>query len=102
MIITVFRLRLSEDPTALEAYKRTAPRIAEIARSTPGFISIKRFEAEDGERVTIVEFEDIESHDAFVSHPEHRAAQFFGKASAFTEYNIKVGEVFRTLQKVPE
>ena len=99
MIITVFRLRLSSEPDALQAYQEMAPRIADIARATPGFISMKRFEAEDGERVTIVEFIDRYAHEQFVSHPAHREAQALGKNSAFTEYNIKVAEVFRVMEK---
>lgn len=99
MILTVFRLRLSTDPAVLAEYSKTAPRMAEIAKATPGFISIKRFDADDGERVTIVEFADLASHELFVSNPEHRAAQSLGKAKAFTEYDIKVCEVFKTMKK---
>lgn len=74
-----------------------APRIYTIAKSTPGFVSFKRFDAENGERVAIVEFDNIESHDRFVSHPKHRKAQTLGKSKAFSEYDIKVCEVNRVM-----
>ncbi|HAV1831526.1 TPA: antibiotic biosynthesis monooxygenase [Enterobacter hormaechei subsp. steigerwaltii] len=97
MIVTVFRFRLSSVPDAQRAYAEMAPCIYNIAKSTPGFISFKRFDAEDGERVAIVEFDNLESHDRFVSHPEHRKAQMLGKSKAFVEYDIKVCEVFRVM-----
>jgi len=54
MIITVFRSRVK--PEALKEYAGWAARMSELARKMPGYISHKGFAAEDGERVTIVEF----------------------------------------------
>ncbi len=101
MILTVFRLRLTDDPDALREYHEMAPRMSEIARATPGFISVKRFLADDGERVTIVEFENEASHDAFVNHPEHLEAMKLGRTRAFLEYDIKVCDVRRARAKPP-
>ena len=47
----------------------------QIARTIPGYISHKGFWAEDGERVTIVEFEHEEGQRAWRMHPEHLEAQ---------------------------
>ena len=55
MIVTIFRSRLN--PAAQEDYARWAARMGELAQQMPGYISHKGFVAEDGERVTIVEFE---------------------------------------------
>ena len=55
MIVTVFRSRLN--PGAQDEYGPMAQRMSELARAIPGYISHKGFVAEDGERVTIVEFE---------------------------------------------
>ena len=41
----------------------------------PGYKSHKVFIAEDGERLTLVEFEDDATQFDWASHPEHRAAQ---------------------------
>ena len=58
-----------------EDYVALVERMAEIARTMPGYISHKGFFAEDGERFTIVEFESEEGMRAWRMHPEHRAAQ---------------------------
>src|SRR5690606_1178765 len=54
MIVTVFRSRLK--PEGRDEYMALAPRMAELARTMPGYLSHKSFVADDGERVTIVEF----------------------------------------------
>jgi heme-degrading monooxygenase HmoA len=42
-----------------------APKIYELTESMPGYLSHKGFVAEDGERITIVEFKDQESQNAW-------------------------------------
>lgn len=59
MIVTVFRSRLM--PGVREDYLALAARMNEIARAMPGYISHKGFFADDGERVTVVEFESEEA-----------------------------------------
>ena len=80
MIVTVFRSRLM--PGVREDYLVLAERMNEIARTMPGYISHKGFFADDGERVTIVEFENEEGMRAWRMHPEHRAAQKEARATA--------------------
>jgi heme-degrading monooxygenase HmoA len=63
MVITVFRSRVK--PEAEEEYARWAARMGELARQMPGYISHKGFVAEDGERVTIVEFESEQAQRAW-------------------------------------
>ncbi len=59
----------------------------------PGYISHKGFWAEDGERVTIVEFEHEEGQRAWRTHPEHIKAQRLGRERYYAAYDIKVGTV---------
>ena len=59
----------------------------------PGYISHKGFWAEDGERVTIVEFEHEEGQRAWRMHPEHIEAQKLGRLKYYEMYDIKIGEV---------
>ena len=73
MIITVFRSRLR--PGVRDDYGTLANRMNEIAMTMPGYISHKGFFADDGERVTVVEFEHEEGMRAWRMNPEHRAAQ---------------------------
>ena len=77
MIVTVFRSRLK--PEGRDEYMALAPRMAELARTTPGYLSHKSFVADDGERVTIVEFESGEAQRAWSTHAEHVAAKKKGR-----------------------
>ena len=97
MIVTVFRSRLK--PEARVAYDPLAAHMSELAREMPGYISHKIFTAEDGERVTIVEFENWETHRAWGDHPEHRAAQRQGRAEFYSEYKLQVCEIRRQSEK---
>jgi len=73
MIVTVFRSRLR--PGIRDEYVALADRMNELAMTMPGYVSHKGFFADDGERVTIVEFEHEEGMRAWRTNPEHRAAQ---------------------------
>ena len=91
MIVTVFRSRLL--PGLQEEYVALVERMQEIARGIPGYISHKDFGAEDGERVTIVEFEHEEGQRAWRTHAEHIAAQKQGRLKYYEMYDIKVCNV---------
>ena len=88
MVITIFRSRLR--PEHCEEYERYAKRIHDLAVKSPGFISIKTFAAEDGERASIVEFESEETLQAWRNQPDHRKAQELGRTKFYAEYNIQV------------
>ncbi len=70
-----------------------AHKIHELALKMPGFISIKTFAADDGERVSIVEFESEATHNAWRNHPEHRVAQQLGREKFYSEFRIQVCQV---------
>lgn len=91
-IVTVFRSRLRPDA---DGYHVVADEMERLARTMPGFVDFKTFSAEDGERVSIVVFDSIDSHDRWRSHPDHRAAQRRGRGEFYSWYRILVGEVFR-------
>jgi len=93
MIVTVFRSRLK--PGSREDYVALVERMAEVARSMPGYISHKGFFADDGERCTIVEFESEETQRAWRMHPEHRAAQRDGREIYYESYSMQICEVTR-------
>ena len=90
-IITVFRSRLR--PEWADEYHATAQRILDLARTMPGFVDFKSFEAQDGERVSIVTFESVETQRAWRDHPEHQAAQQLGRDRFYASYDISVTEV---------
>jgi heme-degrading monooxygenase HmoA len=93
MIITVLRSRLN--PQTQEEYRRCATRMSELARAMPGYLSHKGYTAEDGERVTIVEFASQADLRAWATHPEHVAAKRQGRKSFFTEYRVQICDVLR-------
>lgn len=93
MVITIFRSRLR--PEHQEEYAQWATRIHELAVRTPGFISIKTFTAEDGERVSIVEFESEETMQAWREQADHRQAQELGRKQFYSAYHIQVCRIIR-------
>ena len=93
MIITVFRSHLM--PGVRVEYLVLVDRMVELAETMPGYISHKGFFAEDGERVTVVEFEHEEGMRAWRMQPEHRAAQKKAREIYYSEYSIQVCNVVR-------
>jgi heme-degrading monooxygenase HmoA len=93
MIVTVFRARLR--PGVESEYLPLVARMEEIATRISGYVAHKRFTADDGERLTLVEFETWEAQEAWRTHAEHVAAQRRGRADFYSEYSISVGEVVR-------
>jgi heme-degrading monooxygenase HmoA len=95
MIVTVFRSRLR--PENADQYSGLAGRMSELAKAMPGYISHKSFVAEDGERVTLVEFESEEAQRAWSRHAEHVDAKKKGRADLYQEYRLQVCHVVREM-----
>lgn len=93
MIVTIFRSRLN--PETKEEYLQWAGRMSDLAKTIPGYVSHKGFIAEDGEKVTIVEFETEEGMRIWATHPEHVAAKKKGRKEFFTEYKVQVCSITR-------
>ena len=94
MIVTVFRSRLL--PGVRDEYLTLVDRMAALAASMPGYISHKGFFAEDGERVTVVEFESQETQRAWRMNPEHREAQRQARERFYSEFSIHVCKPMRS------
>ena len=94
MMVTVFRSRLR--PENVEEYMKVAEKMRELASAMPGYVSHKGFTAEDGERVTIVEFESEETQRAWAELPAHRKAQQLGRERFFSEFSIHVCKALRS------
>lgn len=99
MIVTVFRTRLDSDPAVVAEYMTWAVKLNELAPTMPGYISHKRFVADDGERVTIVEFESEETLRNWSTQQDHLAAKALGRTKFFADYTVQVCEVKRTYKK---
>lgn len=93
MPLIVFRTRLR--PEARERYAAHVERMVSLARAMPGFVSIKDYAAEDGERLALIEWESHETLAAWRDRPEHRAAQHAGRADYYDWYALDVCDVVR-------
>lgn len=93
MIVTVFRSRVK--PEVREEYSQWAKRMSELARSMPGYISHKGYAADDGERLTLVEFESEEAMRAWAMHPGHVEAKKKGRKDFYLEYRVQVCTIVR-------
>jgi len=93
MMVTVFRSRLK--PDAQQEYSQWAQRISALAQQMPGYVSHKVFVAEDGERVTIVEFESEATHLAWSAHAQHVEAKKKGRKDFYLEYKVQVCRLLR-------
>ena len=87
----MFRSRLR--PDAGDEYGAWAARMLELARAMPGFVDFKSFHADDGERVSIITFDSLETERAWRDHPDHQAAQGLGRDRFYEAYAIQVAEV---------
>jgi heme-degrading monooxygenase HmoA len=88
MLITVFRSRLK--PGVRDEYNALVERMNQLARTMPGYISHKGYLAEDGERMTIVEFEHEDGLRAWRTNPEHIEAQKLARQKYYAEYHVQV------------
>ena len=93
MIVTVFRTRMN--PDVRDEYGPMAKHMSELVRAVPGYVSHKGFVADDGERVTIVEFETEEALQKWRVDPEHRTAKRRGVESFFSEFKFQICNVIR-------
>ena len=87
-VIILFRSRLRAD--AEPEYSRRAARMEDPAHRQPGFLAIKTFRADDGQRVSIVEFASDADARAWRAHPEHVEAQRLGRERFYAEYEVTV------------
>ena len=88
MLITVFRSRLK--PGLRDEYAAAVDRMSALARTMPGYIADKVLYAEDGERCTIVEFENEAGLRTWRTNPEHIEAQKMARQKYYTEYSVQV------------
>jgi heme-degrading monooxygenase HmoA len=93
MMVIVFRNRLK--PAIEEEYGAHASAVFELAQRMPGFVASKDFAADDGERLTVIEFEGPAELAAWRNQPQHREAQEDGRRRYYTQYSLQVCELAR-------
>lgn len=86
MFINIFRNR-KRAGIDTAAYLAEAARMEAIARSLPGFVSYRKYSAEDGEALSVSEWESEDAARAWARHPEHLAAQERGRMEWYESYS---------------
>jgi heme-degrading monooxygenase HmoA len=94
MMVVVFRARRTPEGLGDE-YKYWFERMSEIARTMPGYISHKGYVAEDGERLSLFEWESAQTLRAWANHPEHVPTKKLGREKFYSAYHLQVCEVVR-------
>ena len=93
MIVVLFRSKLVAEP---DGYDTMAAEMDALARTMPGFIDVKSFKAEDGERLTVVWWENEETLKIWREAERHRVAQRTGRERWYEYYKMDVAEVVRS------
>ena len=93
MIVILFRSKLT--PAAGVDYTQTSDALATYVKTMPGFIDVKSFRAEDGERLTVVWWKDRETLEQWRTDARHISAKQTGRERWYEYYNMEVAEVFR-------
>jgi heme-degrading monooxygenase HmoA len=92
MIIVLFRSKLVVNP---EGYDAMADEMDVLAKTMPGFIEVKSYKANDGERLTVVWWEDAETLKQWREQERHRVAQHQGRQQWYEYYKMEVADVTR-------
>jgi len=95
MVAVIFEVIPKEAGKA--EYLAIAANLREQLASSPGFISIERFQSlSDPDKLLSLSFwKDEESVSEWRNLEEHRLAQTQGRANLFRDYRIRVGSIMR-------
>src|SRR5262245_58443205 len=89
MVVILFRSQLVSTAGS-DGYSEMAEEMEQLARTMPGFIDVKAFKADDGERLTVVWWQDEDTLAAW-----HRLAQRLGRERWYEYYKIDVAHIVR-------
>jgi heme-degrading monooxygenase HmoA len=94
MQIILFRSKLTSAAGA--DYDAMNAELESLVRENPGFVDVKSYSAADGERLTVVWWEDEESLRRWRTLARHRVAQATGRDRWYQYYEMEVATVTRT------
>jgi heme-degrading monooxygenase HmoA/ketosteroid isomerase-like protein len=92
--VIVFRSRLR--PGVENTYDPHAETVYQRAVTMPGYISAKDYSANDGERLSLIEWDSPENLKAWRDEPGHAAAQETGRTTYYSEYRIQICSELRS------
>jgi heme-degrading monooxygenase HmoA len=93
MMVILFRSRLTA--AAGDDYSRMSEAMIAHAKLFPGFVDVKSFTADDGERLTVVWWQDEETLKAWATDAKHRVAQQLGRERWYEYYKMDVAQIVR-------
>ena len=94
MLVILFRSKLTASAAA-DGYPEMADEMEDLARQMPGFVDVKAFKADDGERLTVVWWQDEETLKVWREQVRHRLAQRLGREKWYEYYTLEVAQVVR-------
>jgi heme-degrading monooxygenase HmoA len=93
MLIVLFRSKLVDAP---EGYAEMAQEMLDLAKTMPGFVDVKAYKADDGERLTVVWWEDEDTLRAWRTNARHLVAQKAGRERWYEYYSLEVADLRRS------
>lgn len=93
MVVILFRSKLTS--AAGDDYAEMSLKMEERVKTRPGFLAVKSFKAEDGERLTIVWWKDRETLELWRQDLQHMEAKKTGRERWYEYYRMEVAEVYR-------
>ena len=93
-ILVLGDLELRHDASTDE-HDRLGERMYGIVSRLPGFLSVKSFSAEDGEKLTVFRFASEAALDAWRTHPEHVQTMKRGHAEFYVRGFLQICKVIR-------
>jgi heme-degrading monooxygenase HmoA len=93
MVIILFRSRLTSAAGA--DYAAMNAEMEEYVKTRPGFLDVKAFTAADGQRMTVVWWQDRETLRMWQEDLRHVAAKKAGRRDWYQYDKMEVAEVFR-------
>jgi heme-degrading monooxygenase HmoA len=93
MLVILFRSKLTAD--AGQDYGAMSDELHALVRENPGFVDVRHYTADDGERLTVAWFKDKDSLRQWRTLPRHREAQSAGRQKWYEYYKMEVATVER-------
>jgi heme-degrading monooxygenase HmoA len=93
-VIVIGNLKLREG-ASVEEYEQLGERMYNIVSRIPGFLSVKSFNAADGEELTVFRFASEEALEAWRTHPEHVETMKRGHAEFYSSGFLQICKVIR-------
>ncbi len=93
-IIILGDLEMRED-ASMDEYNKLLGQMYKIVSAMPGFQSVKKYTAADGETVSIYRFESEEALEAWRTQPDHVKAMERGHAEFYAAGNLQICKVIR-------